>query len=657
MGKSLCRSCFIRGLIMLAGGIVWACCPAAGEPADDFDPKANEQKIQQVIQRVKQVVAQGPYKADWESLARHQPAPEWFQDAKFGIYFHWGVYSVPAYGNEWYPRWMHEKSGRRSYYEHHLKTWGDPSEFGYHDFVPMFKAEHFDADQWAELFARAGARYAGPVCEHHDGYAMWASELTPWNAGETGPKRDITGELAEAIRKRGMRLVTTFHHAHNPGHYPRVEGWPTTSHDPKLQMLYGNMPREKFLDLWLAKLAEVIDKYQPDLMWFDSWLHEIPEEYRQLYCAYYLNRAEQWGKQVVITRKQDDLPLSFTVEDFEKGRANRLTENVWLTDDTISTGSWCYTQDLQIKPTSRVLHDFIDIVSKNGCLLLNISPKADGTIPDNQRRVLLEIGDWLRVNGEAIYCTRPWLTFGEGPTRLGKGGGFVRAVAYTWRDVRYTRSKDGKVVYAIVLGWPEADRLVLRAVKVERAEGGRVSLVGSDAEINHKVDEASRLVIEVPHLSEAERPCKYAYVFKLTGFKLGLNEQVDVSTDLVLEAGEARLAGSLQLEEKIAGRTNIGFWDDPQDRVVWHVQIKRPGRYRVRAVVAATAPSKLALEAAGKRLAAAVPGTGAWDQQQTIELGTLSIEQAGVVEVLLRPADKQNWRAVNVWQVELVPAE
>jgi len=651
------RNPLTRCLIALLAALVPACWSAGSAGADDFDPQANEQAIGRVVKQVAQRVAKGPYRADWESLARHEPAPEWFRDAKFGIYFHWGVYSVPAYGNEWYPRFMHVKGAGRSYLQHHLETWGDPAEFGYHDFVPMFRAERFDADEWAELFARAGARYAGPVAEHHDGYSMWASELTPWNVGDTGPKRDITGELAEAVRKRGMRFVVTFHHARNQGHYPRVEGWPTTSDDPRLQMLYGNMPREKFVDLWLAKLAEVIDRYQPDLMWFDSWLHEIPEETRQLYSAYYLNRAEEWGKDVVITRKQNDLPLSFSVEDFEKGRADRLTDHVWLTDDTISTGSWCYTQDLQIKPTSRVLHDFIDIVSKNGCLLLNISPKADGTIPDNQRHVLIEIGDWLRINGEAIYQTRPWLTFGEGPTRLGKGGGFVRAVSYSWRDVRYTRSKDGKTVYAIVLGWPEAKELVLKSVKVESADGAQVKLLGSDAPVGHKVDDAGHLVIEMPALAEAQRPCKYAYVLKLTGFKLGLNELVDVSTDGVLEAREAALTGAMQLEEKIPGRTNIGFWDNPQDRVLWRAQLRHPGQYRVRAVVAATAPSKLAVEVAGKTLTADVPSTGAWDRTETIELGTLSIEQAQVVQVVLRAADKNNWKAVNVWQLELVPVE
>ncbi len=467
------------------------------------------------------------YTANWESLKKHKPAPEWFRDAKFGIYFHWGVYSVPAFGSEWYPRNMYRKGSRE--YKHHVEVYGDPAQFGYHDFVPMFKAEKFDADEWAELFEEAGARFAGPVAEHHDGFSMWASELTPWNVKEMGPKRDITGELARAIRKRGMRFVTTFHHARNnqhqirqgnkyvwTGHYPRVEGWPTVSKDMKLRILYGNIPRQEFLDMWKGKLIEVIDKYQPDLMWFDSWLNEIPDEYKMSYLAYYFNEANEWGKDVVVTFKQEDLPQDVGVLDLEKGRMGEPTSFSWLTDDTISEGSWCYTQDLVIKPTSVVLHSLIDIVSKNGVLLLNISPKADGTIPDNQRKVLLEIGDWLKKYGEAIYSTRPWIVYGEGPTKLisGRFGGFTDATGYTAEDIRYTRK--GKTVYAIVLGWPGENKQVVMTMfgKDNKAEGIKikdVSMLGTKEKIKWERKDTG-LVVTTP----AVKANDMAIVFKIS---------------------------------------------------------------------------------------------------------------------------------------------
>jgi len=431
------------------------------------------------------VVGNEQYKADWESLKKHNAAPDWFRDAKFGIYFHWGVYSVPAFGNEWYPRNMHIKSRRE--YKHHIKTYGDPSEFGYHDFVPMFKAENFDPDEWADLFQKAGARFAGPVAEHHDGFAMWASKVTPWNAKDMGPKRDIVGELARAIRKRGMRFITTFHHARNRIWYPRVEGWPTTSEDPKLRLLYGNIPAEQFNRMWLDKLLEVIDNYQPDIIWFDSKLEVIPDKYKLKFLAYYFNKARQWHKEVVVTYKGDDLPREIGVEDFEKGRLNYLSTYPWLTDDTISFGSWCYTRNLKIKDTRYLLHELIDIVSKNGQLLLNISPKADGTIPEDQRQVLLGIGAWLHKYGQAIYGTRPFIVFGEGPTRLKKSGAFAREkLNYKPEDIRYTTK--GDTVYAIQLGWPGGGRETLlksfsKEYRTDKLRIKSVAMLGSDEKI------------------------------------------------------------------------------------------------------------------------------------------------------------------------------
>jgi alpha-L-fucosidase len=476
--------------------------------------------VNQNIQQSPQ--SNGLYAEDWESLGQYNEEPDWFKDAKFGIYFHWGVYSVPAYGSEWYPRMMHVEG--LGTYEHHLEKYGHPSEFGYHDFVPMFKAENFDPQGWADLFLKAGAKFAGPVAEHHDGFSMWDSEATPWNSMDKGPGRDVTGELEEAIRARGMKFITTFHHARNlqrykgleeevitrekniynqfrKSHYPLYPGMPPTLDDPELNYLYGNIPEAEWLEkIWYGKLVEVVDQYRPDIIYFDSWLNHIPESMRLKFCDYYLSKANEWGKEVVIVRKQNDLPLEYSVDDLEKTRKNHLAEKAWMTDETISNGSWCYTENLQIKSSRNHLHVLIDIVSKNGILLLNISPRADGTIPEDQRQVLLEMGTWLKQYGEAIYETRPWYTFGEGPTLEPEGkhpGNAFQNIKYSSEDIRYTTS--GDIVYAIFLGPPPAGQEILlkafaRENLVKRLEVMKVSIPGSDNVLKWNQTKAGLLV-------------------------------------------------------------------------------------------------------------------------------------------------------------------
>ncbi len=472
------------------------------------------------------------YEPTWESLAGHGQGDQWLQDAKLGIYFHWGVYTVPAFAFEWYPRDMNIKGSYVN--KHHVEVYGEPTKFGYHDFVPMFKAEKFNAEEWVKLFEAAGAKFAGPVAEHHDGFSMWASKLTPWNSMDKGPHRDVTGELAKAIRNHDMKLITTFHHSRNclwknngvwTGHYDGIiKDYPSLLDNPENAFLYGYMPREQFVKLWLGKLEEVVDNYQPDMIWFDSWLDEIPEKVRQEFCAYYFNQAQKWGREVTIIRKQNDLPLSLSINDHEKSREPKALAQLWMTDDTISTGSWCYIQNLTVKPLYKIVHSLVDTVSKNGVLLLNVSPKSDGTIPADQKKVLYGLGDWLKVNGQAIYNTRPWKLAGQGPTTE-PDGGFSDAskflsLEYSSEDIRFTQSKDGKDVYAICMGWPKK-AIVLDSMQVARQlDSASVQLLGSPIKIDYAVDASGVLSINVPLLEEDEKPCDCAYTFKLTGFDL-----------------------------------------------------------------------------------------------------------------------------------------
>lgn len=420
------------------------------------------------------------YEPSFESLEKANPVPEWFKDAKFGIYFHWGVYAVPAFANEWYPRSMYLKGTGEN--RHHTETYGDPSVWPYNYFItgapdkqgrftqfaPRLKSEggQFDPDEWAQLFADAGARFAGPVAEHHDGFSMWASKVNPWNAKDQGPKLDLVGLLTDAIRKRNMKVILSMHHAYNiTGFYSAVPG----TEDPKLQKLFGQQGKEKNEAFWLEKHREIIDGYRPDVIWQDFNLHVLSRPVLLRFLAYYYNAASGWGKEVVATYK-DGLNEKCAVLDYERGGPVDITDNYWLTDDAISSSSWCYTEGIGYYSPKQVLHGFLDRISKNGNLLLNISPKADGSIPREQRDVLTAMGAWLKKYGEAVYATRAWEKYGEGPTVMGAGHGVFTAPAEgTSDDVRYTRSKDSTILYAILLGWDD-DRMevTLRSLSSDR---------------------------------------------------------------------------------------------------------------------------------------------------------------------------------------------
>ncbi|MBC9796620.1 alpha-L-fucosidase [Sinomicrobium weinanense] len=487
------------------------------------------------VRNGKEPVAEGKFEPTWESLSDIEREPEWFKDAKFGIYFHWGVYSVPAYSSEWYPRWMYVP-GREDWggdiFEHHRKTYGPLSEFNYHDFIPMFTAEHFDAKEWAALFKKTGARFAGPVAQHHDGFAMWDSKVNPWNAKDMGPKKDILGELFAELKKNDMKTIATFHHARllqryakdtsnwagnrpDPGwnsHYPYHPDYVTSTIDPKLRMLYGNIPADEFHEYWLNQVNEVVDVYAPDIIWFDSWLDKIPENYRQKMVAHHFNTAVSRGQAPIVAYKQEDLPANVGILDIEQGGKTEISDDYWLTDITLSNDSWSYIHGQTYKPAALVIRNMVDVWSKKGIVLLNISPKANGTIPAEQRSVLAAIGKWIDKHKEAVYGTRAHSTYGYGDAEFEKGhfGGQSATIAYSEKDIRFTVSKDKKYLYVFSLGLPApGSDLVIRTP----IESGikKVSVLGSGKELRWTVTD-NLLTLTTPGPSDMN---ELATVFKV----------------------------------------------------------------------------------------------------------------------------------------------
>ena len=405
--------------------------------------------------------AKGGYKPEWKSLSRHVPVPEWMRDAKFGIYCHWGVYTVPAYGNEQYYYYMHRDSASADFlmggHRRHEAVWGPLDKFGYHDFIPMFKGERFDADEWAELFQESGARFAGTVAEHHDGFSMWDSRHTPFCAAKMGPKRDIIGSLANAVRSRGMKFFASLHHENNYTYVKVKPGW--AAYNPKYAKLYGClMDHDEWLGMWLDKCNEVVDKYCPDIIYFDAWMDLIPEKLKLDFLSHYFNKADSLGREVIVTYKYEDFPRNICMLDHEMANPDKIDPEPWLCDYTISAGyhrSWGYVKGMQLSTHKDIIHKLIEVVSNNGQLLLNLSPRSDGTFPQDQKDVVANVGVWLWSYGESIYGTRPYVTSKEvarGKTADAKADGY---------NVYYT--KKGKTVYAIFTDYPGRENPVLLA--------------------------------------------------------------------------------------------------------------------------------------------------------------------------------------------------
>ena len=519
-------------MAMIARASIAQTTPAATRPHPDVEP---------AIVKIRTVVDKGPFAADWSSLERYE-VPQWYRDAKFGIFIHWGAYSVPAFGSEWYPRQMYIDAERRgdNFFQHHVETYGPQKKFGYKDFIPQFKAERFDAAEWARLFKATGARYVVPVAEHHDGFPMYDCSFTRWDASEMGPRRDVIGELSKAVRAEGMKFGVSSHRAFHWMFYVRDASFDNA--DPQFADLYGwprpylfkddaadykkNFPPQdkQFKDDWLARCCELVDKYHPDLFWFDfgitpkleeaDYLDNPYADHLKQFAAYYYNRTSSNSDGLgVINYKWKAFPEKAAVLDKERSKMAEIRKPFWQTDTAVSSSSWGYTNNQRYKTPDRLVDDLVDIVSKNGCLLLNVGPRSDGTIPEEDQTILKAIGDWLKINGEAIYDTTYWKTFGEGPTAVSTGHiSESKDKPFVAADLRFTARED--ILYVTGLKWPEGNKICVKTLasnsKRYPDEIVSVKMLGSTESLTWKRDEKG-LTVELPQT----RPSEFAYVLRI----------------------------------------------------------------------------------------------------------------------------------------------
>lgn len=456
------------------------------------------------LKEIEETVARGPFRADWDSLSEYE-TPEWFRKAKFGIFVHWGLYSVPAFGSEWYSRNMYIQGSPE--YEHHRKTYGAHKDFGYKDFIPMFTAKKFDAKEWAEIFRQSGAKYVIPVGEHHDGFQMYASRLSRFHAAAMGPKQDILGSLKEALKEEGLVFGTSSHRAEHQWFMGKGKEFDSDMKEPlslgdfywpsdKTQPDFSDdraepYPTQEFLEDWLLRTCELIDRYHPHLIYFDWWVrHEAYKEVFPKMMAYYYNRGAQYGFPAGVCYKQDACAFGSGIVDVERGKFAEAKPYYWQTDTAVARNSWGHTTDLDYKGSYELICYLCDVVSKNGNLLLNIGPAADGHIPEKDREILADIGRWLEVNGEAIYGSRCFRFSEEGPTKE-KDGQFSdgSGTEYTPEDFRFTAAHGN--VYAICMKFPEDGRILVRSLgRVEDLDQSafrgiirRVSILGYEGEV------------------------------------------------------------------------------------------------------------------------------------------------------------------------------
>ena len=484
--------------------------------------------------------ATGPFTSDQDSLLQYE-CPDWFRDGKFGIWSHWGPQAVPMFG-DWYARHIYTEDNKRENYQHHLKHYGHPSEEGWKDIIPLWKAEKFDPERLMKLYKDAGAKYFVSMAVHHDNFDLWNSTHHKWNAVKMGPKRDIVGDWQKAAKNQGLPFGVSEHlcasfwwwqvnkGADTKG--PKA-GVPYDGNDPAYEDLYHwkadpsddsrwYTSDKRWHAHWFDRIKDLVDKYQPDLLYSDGGL-PFGETGRTLVAHYYNSNIKAHGRlEAVYNCKErgnqsnaEFIPGSY-VQDMERGLLPGINLEPWQTDTSI--GDWFYNETWKNKDTGTmyrspewVIHTLTDIVSKNGNLLLNVIQRPDGSLDPEVEKLLADVGAWMKTNGDAIYGTRPWTKFGEGPAIAKMNGGdFKEDFKFSAKDVRFTTK--GKSLYAIALGIPEDGKIAITLLANGRGTVKQVKLLGHAGDVKW-TQSAEALEVTLPEGYQGN----IALAFEITG--------------------------------------------------------------------------------------------------------------------------------------------
>jgi alpha-L-fucosidase len=618
-------------------------------------------------------VAPGPFRDTLDSLTNYS-CPDWFRDAKFGIWAHWGPQAVPMEG-DWYARKMYQPGSPD--YKDHLARFGHPSTNGWKDIIPLWQAEKWDPEKLMALYKKAGARYFVSMGVHHDNFFLWNSKLHRWNAVNLGPRRDVVGDWQKAAKKNGLPFgvsehlgasFTWFQDAHKADKTGPLAGVPydgASSNywdlyhfpaEPGDTKWYSNNPR--WQQQWYDEIKELVDQYHPDLLYTDGGVPFGNEAgLSQIANLYNLSAGRHHGRtEAVYTCKQPS--DGRWVQDFERGVQGNINPYPWQTDTSI--GDWFYNRHWKYQPLSWTVHMLVDIVSKNGNLLLNVVLRPDGSLDPEVETMLHQLADWTAVNGEAIYGTRPWQVYGEGEVKA-KGGAFKENFKYSANDIRFTTR--GKTLYAIALGWPAENRLVIRSLAstgdTTQNRIDRVELLGHKGKLKF-VQTTEGLAVTLPAGQTNDLTC----ALRITGRNLKPapipETPVVITPDakgrFVFSADDATLHGNkLKLEEQ-GGKPNIGYWDDAGEWAEWRARAAGPGTYQVAATIAsASGDADFVIEVAGQAVSARVPQTAGWDRFTMAEPGQVEIQSPGDFTVKVRARDAASWRAINLQAVSLSP--